>query len=97
MGRVNSTGTFTEIYVKMARYNEANDMYEPYEEKLKFPEINNPNAHWSDVWGGAFVKSAEALKKGENGVPLSFGIKVLSFAENIGKSLNEGQSVVKLD
>ena len=66
MGRVNATGTFTEIYVKMAKYNEANDMYEPYEEKLKFPEVDDPNAHWSDVWGEAFVKSAEALKTGKN-------------------------------
>lgn len=50
MGRVSSTGTFTEIYVKMARYNAENDMYEPYEEKIKFPLVEDPNAHWSDVW-----------------------------------------------
>jgi hypothetical protein len=31
MGRVNSTGTFTEIYVKLSRFDEKADMYEPFE------------------------------------------------------------------
>ena len=31
MGRVSSTGTFTEIYVKMSKFDESANMYEPFE------------------------------------------------------------------
>jgi len=94
MGRVNSTGTFTEMYVKMSKYDAATKMYLPFEKKMAFPEVADPNAHWSDVWGGAFSKSAEAVVKGENGVPLKFGLNTLKFAENVGKSLKEGSSTI---
>lgn len=49
MGRVNANGTFTELYVKLSKY--VNGTYEPFEQKLIFPETPNLNAHWSDVWG----------------------------------------------
>lgn len=58
MGRVNPTGTFTEIYVRMSKYDEGKDMYIPFKEKLLFPEVEDPNATWAEVWGDAFKKSA---------------------------------------
>lgn len=95
MGRVNSSGTFTELYVKMSKYNEESKMYEPFEEKLNFPEVPDPNAHWADVWGGAFLKSAEALGKGENGVPIKFGLNTLRFAEMALESYTNGSSLIQ--
>merc|ERR1712224_885361 len=65
MGRVNSTGTFTEMFVKMSKMNEDKTMYEPFEAKIKFPEVADPDATWADVWKDSFVKSAGALYKGE--------------------------------
>mmetsp|Transcript_6506 Transcript_6506/g.7439 ORF Transcript_6506/g.7439 Transcript_6506/m.7439 type:complete len:313 (-) Transcript_6506:187-1125(-) len=88
MGRVNSTGTFTEFYVKLSKYDQEKDMYTPFETKLNFPEIPDPDSLWSDVWAEAFKNSAEALLKGEGGVPVSFGVSVLEFAEKAIASLS---------
>mmetsp|Transcript_29749 Transcript_29749/g.36738 ORF Transcript_29749/g.36738 Transcript_29749/m.36738 type:complete len:313 (+) Transcript_29749:68-1006(+) len=88
MGRVNSTGTFTEFYVKLSKYDAEKDMYMPFEAKLNFPETPDPDSLWSDVWAEAFKKSVEALLKGEGGVPVSFGVSVLSFAEQALASLS---------
>lgn len=52
--RVSTFGTFTEILIKMSRYNELVDMYEPFEIKLRFPEVPDPTAYWQDVWAHAF-------------------------------------------
>ncbi len=62
-------------------------MYEPFEQKLQFPEMSDPNAHWSDVWATSFIKSADVLIKGEGGIPLKFGLNTLKFAEKAGESL----------
>lgn len=94
MGRVNSTGTFTELFVKMSKMNVAGNMYMPFEAKMKFPEVADPNATWADVWNASFVKSAEALYKGEGGVPLKFGLNVLKLADMIGESINNGSKMV---
>lgn len=93
MGRVSSTGSFTTIYVKMSRKDDGSAMYIPYESTLNFPEVADPNAHWSDVWKGAFEKSAEALYKGEGGVPVTFGLNILRFAEMAGQSLKENKEI----
>ena len=95
IGRVNSTGTFTELYVRMSKYDEESKMYVPFEQKMAFPEVPDPNANWADVWGDAFVKSAEALYKGEGGVPVTFGLNTLKFAEHAGKSYAEGSKVIE--
>ena len=95
MARVNSTGSFTEMFVKMSKMNADKTMYEPYEAKFRFPEEADPNATWADVWKESFVKSAEALYKGEGGVPLKFGLNVLRMAEMIGDSVNDGSKIVK--
>ena len=83
MGRVNSSGSFTTIYVKLSKFDEGANMYLPFEETLNFPEVPDPNANWADVWKGSFEKSAEALYKGENGVPIKFGLNTLKFAEMV--------------
>ena len=72
-------------------------MYTPYENKFVFPEVPDPNATWADVWGDAFLKSAEAVYKGENGVPVRFGLNTLKFAEKSGQSYNEGSKVIEND
>lgn len=95
MGRVNSTGTFTEMFVKMSKMNADKTMYEPFEAKLKFPEEADPDATWAEVWKDAFVQSVGAVYKGENGVPLSFGLNVLRLAEMIGESINNGSKIVE--
>ena len=87
MGRVNSSGSFTTIYLKLSKYDEASKMYLPFESTLNFPEVPDANANWADVWEGSFVKSAEALLKGEGGVPVAFGLNIMRFAEMAGKSL----------
>lgn len=69
-------------------------MYEPFEEQLRFPEQPDPDAHWADVWKDAFVCSDEALMKGENGVPVAFGVKVLKFAEMAAQSHSQNGGVV---
>ena len=74
--------------------NDEKTMYEPFEQKFSFPEVPDPNAHWADVWKTSFVKSAEALMKGENGVPVRFGLNTLKFAEMAGKSYQEGSSMI---
>lgn len=84
MGRVNSTGTFTEMFVKMSKMSDDKKMYLPFEAKIRFPEVANPNATWADVWSESFVKSAEALYNGKGGVPLKFGLNVLRLADMIG-------------
>lgn len=58
-GRVSSLGTFTEILIKMSKYDKDSDMYAPFEIKLRYPEIPDPKAHWSDVWRQAFVNCSE--------------------------------------
>lgn len=95
MARVNSTGTFTEMFVKMSKMNAEGTMYEPYECKLKFPEVADPDATWAEVWKESFVKSAGALYKGDGGVPLKFGLNVLRLAEMIGESVNNGNKSVE--
>jgi len=95
MGRVSSTGTFTEIYVKMSKFDENANMYEPFEQKLCFPEVADINSTWKDNWSGAFLKSAEALIKGEGGVPVTLGVNTLKFSEIAGKSYNENGSIIK--
>ena len=94
MGRVNSSGSFTTVYVKLSKFDEEAKMYVPFEETLNFPEIPDPTAHWSDVWKTSFVKSAEALFKGENGVPIRHGLNTLKFAEQAGKSYAEKSSII---
>ena len=69
-GRVNSTGTEIDVYVRMSRFNSAINMYEPFEQKLTFPEKPDQTALWSDVWEKAFIKEVECLIKGEGGLPL---------------------------
>ncbi len=81
----------------MSKYNSESKIYEPFEQKLQFPEKSDPNAHWSDVWATAFVKSAHALVKGEGGVPLQFGLDTLKFAEKAGESLKNGSVLIKND
>lgn len=95
MGRVNSTGTFTDMYVKMSKANADKSMYDPWEVRIRFPEVAAPDATWADVWSAAFVKSAEALYKGEGGVPLKFGLNVLRLADMIGDSINNGSKIVQ--
>ena len=56
MGRVNSSGSFTTIYVKLSKFDEGANMYLPFEETLNFPEVPDPNANWADVWKGSFEK-----------------------------------------
>lgn len=55
-GRVSSLGTFTEMLVKMSKYNAEEDMYMPFEIKLRYPEEPDPDALWSDVWKESFIK-----------------------------------------
>lgn len=50
VARVNSTGTFTELFVKMSKMNGDKTMYEPYEVKIRIPEVAMPDATWGDVW-----------------------------------------------
>lgn len=95
MGRVNSTGTFTELFVKMSKMNGDKTMYEPFEAKIRFPEVAMPDATWADVWTESFVKSAEALYKGQGGVPLKFGLNVLKLADMIGESINNQSKLVQ--
>lgn len=95
MGRVNSTGTFTEMFVKMSKLNGEKTMYEPFEAKIKFPEVADPDATWADVWKDSFVQSAGALYKGEGGVPLKFGLNVLKLADMIGESINNDSKLVQ--
>lgn len=95
MGRVNSTGTFTELFVKMSKISDDKKMYAPYEASIKFPKEADPNATWADVWSKSFVKSAEALYKGEGGVPLKFGLNVLKLADMIGESINNESKIVQ--
>jgi predicted dehydrogenase len=97
MGRVNSSGSFTTIYCKLSKFDEASKMYIPFESTLNFPEVSDPNANWADVWKGSFEKSAEALFKGEGGVPATFGLNILRFAEMAGKSLKEKSSLIVND
>ena len=95
MARVNSTGTFTEMFVKLSKMNEDKTMYLPYEAKIKFPEVADPDATWAEVWKESFVKSVGATYKGEGGVPLKFGLNVLKLAEMIGESVNNDCKIVK--
>lgn len=37
-GRVSAQGTFTEILIKMSKYDAEADMYVPFEIKLRYPE-----------------------------------------------------------
>lgn len=41
------------------------------------------------------MKSAEALYKGEGGVPLKFGLNVLKLADMIGESINNESKIVQ--
>ena len=54
----------------MSRLNSEINMYEPFEQKLTFPEKPDQTALWSDVWEKAFIKEVECLIKGEGGLPL---------------------------
>lgn len=93
VGRCNSSGTFTEVYVRLSKFSEEANMYTPFEAKLYFPAVADPDASWQDVWKDAFFKSAEALKTDNGGVPLSLGVDVLNFAEKAGESWKKGTSI----
>ena len=97
LGRVNSSGSFTELYVKLSRWDEATKMYLPKEFKLDFPEVPDPEATWADVWKGAFVESANTLITGLNYVPLRFGLNVIKFAEMADQSFKGGGEKVVND
>lgn len=90
MGRVNSSGGATDIYVKMSKYQQGlyveyskkiGDMYDPKEFTISFPAKKDRIYHSLEVWGHTFVKSAKNLLTGDGGVPLRFGVNVLKFAE----------------
>ena len=91
-GRVSSFGSFTEILVKMSRYNEEDDMYEPFEVKLRYPEEPDPTAHWSDVWKDAFVGVSKEFTSDEpQGLAdAELGVRVLRMAELCNISLEQG-------
>lgn len=89
MGRVNADGAFTELYVKMSKFNADKNMYEPFEGKLRFPEQADPNASWAEVWAAAFKKSDEIFLEEGDGVNTRFGCRVIRFAEMAKKSLDE--------
>jgi hypothetical protein len=57
--------------------------------------VADVDSRWQDNWSGAFYKSAEALIKGENGVPATLGVNTLKFSEMAGKSYNENGSILK--
>lgn len=95
VARVNSTGTFTEIYIKMSRFNSKIDMYEPFEEKILWPKVQDPNGDWIKAWKECFAKSAESLITGKNGVPLKVGVNVLKLAELGRESYLKGGILVK--
>ena len=78
------------MYVRMSKFDADANMYEPFEARLNFPEVADPN----DVWKEAFVKSADALRTGKGGVSLSLGIDVLSFAEKAGESWSKDGAMV---
>ena len=82
------------MYVRMSKFDADANMYEPFEARLNFPEVADPNAHWSDVWKEAFVKSADALRTGKGGVPLGLGIDALSFADKAGESWSKDGAMV---
>ena len=50
MGRVNSTGHFTEMFVKMSKMNNEKNMYLPFEANIKLPEVTDPDGTWATVW-----------------------------------------------
>eukprot|EP00924_Labyrinthula_sp_SR-Ha-C_P015998 maker-scaffold_4-snap-gene-16.6-mRNA-1 protein AED:0.00 eAED:0.00 QI:43/1/1/1/1/1/6/83/341 len=96
MGRVSTAGTFTEMYVKMSKFDKEKKMYVPFEASLKFPEIPDPTSSWADTWSSAFKLAMKSLidfgdhQVGKpNGtksketclVPAKFGVEVLEFAE----------------
>lgn len=95
-GRVSSLGTFTEILIKMSRFNASKNMYEPQEIKLRYPEQPDPNAHWSDVWKDAFITSqGQLIQANPQGLSdLELGIQTLRMAELCNISLTQnGRSI----
>lgn len=70
-------------------------MYEPWEAKLRIPEVEDPDAFWQDVWQHCFISSVKALMTGEGGVPLKFGLNVLKMIEMIGQSIQERGKVIE--
>jgi len=90
-GRVSTFGRFTEILIKMSRYNDKQDMYEPFEIKLRFPEVPDPKAFWSDVWKQAFkgVSKKFTSAKTEGLVDIETGVRVLRMAELCNISLQQ--------
>jgi len=45
----------------MSKYLPEEDMYEPFEIKLRYPENVDPTGHWSTVWADSFKVEAETL------------------------------------
>lgn len=40
----------------MSKYDDKEDMYIPYDIKLRYPLEPDVNALWSDVWRDSFIK-----------------------------------------
>lgn len=76
----------------MSKYDAAEDMYIPFEIKLRYPEKPDPDALWSDVWRDAFVKVKEEFvkEKSEKLCDLETGIQTLRMAELSNISLQKG-------
>lgn len=89
-GRVSDQGTFSEIYIKMTKYLPEEEMYEPFEIKLRYPEIPDPKAGWKDVWADSFKEEVKTLTKEESPEnQLDSAIQVLRLMEVIGSSLEQ--------
>jgi len=91
-GRVSSFGSFTEILIKMSKYDDAEDMYTPAEIKLRYPEVPDPKAFWSDVWKDAFIGVTQQFTKGNTRglCDIETGVRVLRMAELCNISLFDG-------
>ena len=78
----------------MSKYLPEEDMYEPFEIKLRYPENVDPSGHWSTVWADALKSLAEILTKQETPEriddELDSAIKVLRLMEVVGSSIEQG-------
>ena len=58
MGKKNSTGTFTQLYVKMLKITDDKKMHAPFEVNIWLPkEVVNPNASNADLNSKSLAKS----------------------------------------
>ena len=90
LGRVNSNGLSTEISIKMSRFDGDQSWNEVCEANYRFPEKADINAKMDEVWKESLLQSAKALYEGSEGMPLTFGLKVLKMAEIVGESIKNG-------